>query len=142
MRSLANKQRVLSWTHIAGDIAWRLEIHQESSNRAIRTTCVALSTPYRKSRKTNVQTSTSDRSRSVNACERKFALSCRHSLAPLPRITLALSPTWLPGSCAGKTPKRQHKKQPPKRQSRPRRYCYSVRTNSGPTALQVFWACL
>ena len=102
MHSLANKQRVLSWTHIAGAIARGLEIHQESSNRAIRTTCVALSTPYRKLRKTNVQTSTSDRSRRVNACERKFALSCRHSLAPLPRITLALSPTWLPGSCAAK----------------------------------------
>jgi len=87
MHSLANKQRVLSWTHIAGAIAWGLEIHQESSNRAIRTTCVALSTPCRKLRKTNVQTSTSDRSRRVNACERQFALSCSHSARRLAVVT-------------------------------------------------------
>jgi transposase-like protein len=38
-----------------------------------------------------------------------------------------------------KTSKRQHKKQPPKRQRRPRRYRYGVRTDSGPIALQAFW---
>jgi hypothetical protein len=38
-----------------------------------------------------------------------------------------------------KTSKRQHKKEPSKRQRRPRRYRYGVRTDSGPIALQAFW---
>jgi hypothetical protein len=38
-----------------------------------------------------------------------------------------------------KTSKRQHKKQPPKRQRRPRRYRCSVRTDNGLIALQAFW---
>jgi len=38
-----------------------------------------------------------------------------------------------------KTSKRQQKKEPSKRQRRPRRYRYGVRTDSGPIALQAFW---
>jgi hypothetical protein len=39
-----------------------------------------------------------------------------------------------------KTPERLYKKEPPKRQRRPRRYRYGVRTDSGPpTAGTVFW---
>lgn len=36
-------------------------------------------------------------------------------------------------------PKRQHKREQSKRERRPRRYRYGVRTDSGPIALQAFW---
>ena len=39
----------------------------------------------------------------------------------------------------GEAPKRQHKKEQSKRQRKPRRYRYGVRTDSGPIALQAFW---
>jgi len=39
----------------------------------------------------------------------------------------------------GEAPKRQHKKEQSKRERKPRRYRYSVRTDSGPIALQAFW---
>ena len=38
-----------------------------------------------------------------------------------------------------KASKRQQKKEPSKRQRRPRRYRYGVRTDNGPIALQAFW---
>jgi hypothetical protein len=38
-----------------------------------------------------------------------------------------------------KVSKRQQNKEPSKRQRRPRRYRYGVRTDSGPIALQAFW---
>jgi hypothetical protein len=39
-----------------------------------------------------------------------------------------------------KASKRQQEKEPSKRQRRPRRYRYGVRTDNGPIALQAFWS--
>jgi len=39
-----------------------------------------------------------------------------------------------------KASKRQQKKEPSKRQRRPRRYRYGVRADNGPIALQAFWS--
>jgi hypothetical protein len=110
-RMMANKQRSLSSTHIAGAIAWKIEIKKRNSEGGTCTPCAVLSRRHREVQKPMCRQTLATAGRA----DRRSALSGRQSEFPSPPSIFSRPCLQPPENCKSKSAERQKfiKRAPP-----------------------------